>query len=86
VLGRDQMIKGISSQGEAASVESVADRKLEYADIETPLEEIFSRMQRSRTALLLIRSGGRLAGVIDADNIAERIMVQMARSGSPGNN
>lgn len=85
VLGRDQIIKGISSQGENTAIEQVADPKLEFADVNTPLEEVFSRMQRSKTALLLVRSGGRLVGVIDADNIAERIMVQMARTGSPGN-
>ncbi|MCS6934310.1 MAG: site-2 protease family protein [Chitinophagales bacterium] len=80
VIGRDHIIKGITTVGEHASVESITDTALHIVDAHTPLNEVFSEFQKDRTPLVLVRNGTELLGVIDMENITEIIMINTARA------
>lgn len=80
IVTRDHIIKGLREQGEDTGLETIADTQLYYADINTPLEEIFNDIQRQGNPLVLITENGQLAGAVDFENISELIMVNSARS------
>lgn len=77
-LDRDTMIKALREQGESAIISSVCDRNLSYVDRETPVDHVFSRFRDDRVPLVLVMDKGVLVGVIDAENIAELILVRQA--------
>jgi len=79
ILSRDHIIRGISSAGEGAPVHTVADTRLRYFDAWAPLEEVLAYFQQEPGAIVLVREGNRLAGVIDSENISEFIMINAAR-------
>ncbi len=79
VLSRDHIIRGIQSSGEGAPVHTVADTRLHYFDLQTPLEEVLAHFQQEPGSIVLVRDGYRLAGIIDSENVSELIMVNAAR-------
>ncbi len=79
VLTRDLIIRGIQSAGEGAPLHTVADTRLHYFDVRTPLEEVLEYFQKQPGSIVLVRDGYRLAGIIDSENISEFIMVNAAR-------
>ncbi len=79
ILSRDHIIRGIRSAGEGAPVHTVADTRLHYFDAWAPLEEVLAYFQQEPGAIVLVREGNRLAGVIDSENISEFIMINAAR-------
>jgi Zn-dependent protease len=78
-IGRDQIIRGIKEFGEDAIVERVTDKNIVSVDRHTSLNDVFSKFQQSRTPIILVHSGSVIDGIIDADNIAELILVKSAR-------
>lgn len=79
VIGRDHIIKGITTFGENAAIENIADTQLVVMNIDTPVNDVFVEFQKSHTPLILVREGEKLAGVIDLENITELIMINTAR-------
>ena len=78
-ISRDHMIKGLSEHGETAPLHRVTDSNLVYSTLTAPLNDVFALFQKSKNALIVIKDGDRLAGVIDVENIAELIMVKNAQ-------
>jgi CBS domain-containing protein len=72
------MIKALRDQGETITIGAVCDRELSYVDPDTPVDHVFSRFRDDRVPLVLVMDQGRLVGVIDAENIAELILVRQA--------
>jgi predicted transcriptional regulator len=81
-LGRDQIIRGIKEFGEDAVVERVTEKHIVSVDRHTSLNDVFSKFQQSRTPIILVKSATGIEGIIDADNIAELILVKSARGNS----
>jgi Zn-dependent protease/predicted transcriptional regulator len=77
-LDRDTMIKALRDRGDSVPIGDVCDRQLSYVDMETPVDHVFSRFRDDRVPLVLVMDKGNLVGVIDAENIAELILVKQA--------
>ncbi|MCS6818772.1 MAG: site-2 protease family protein [Chitinophagales bacterium] len=80
VVGRDQIIKGITTVGEHAPVGSIADNNLVTVDADLSLNELFQQFHQTGVPLILVLKGSRLLGVVDLENITEIIMINSARA------
>lgn len=80
ILSRDHIIKGISRFGELAKLDEILDRNLIYSEMDTSLNVVFQQFQQSRSPIILVRSDNVFKGIIDAENIAELIMIKAARA------
>jgi Zn-dependent protease len=78
-LNRDGIIKALKEQGEQVLVGQVCNRELSFAEPATPLEELFNGFLNDRIPLVMVMQQGQLLGVVDAENIAELMLVQQAR-------
>lgn len=76
VLSQTDMLKGLQAQGEHALVNDWMGREVESADIKEPLENILKRLRVCNCRLLSVTDAGRLAGIINLDNIMELIRIQ----------
>jgi Zn-dependent protease len=79
VVSREDIIKGIGSSGEHATLETIANKNLVYFDIDTPLIEIYKSFREHKVPIALIKQSGEFTGIIDAENIAELIMISSAK-------
>ncbi|MBL0340707.1 MAG: site-2 protease family protein [Bacteroidetes bacterium] len=79
ILSRDHIIKGISQFGESAIIETITDKNLIYSEMDSSLNDIFQLFQQTRSPIILIRKNTVFEGIIDAENIAELIMIKTAR-------
>ncbi len=80
ILSRDHIIKGISRFGESGILDTIIDRNLIYSEMNTSLKEVFQLFQESRSPLILVRENNVFKGIIDAENIAELIMIKSAKA------
>lgn len=76
---RDSIIRAVSEKGEEITVQDIKDDNLSYVTEKTPLDEAWKIMRQKRTPLILIRNNGEIDGIVEAENIAEFILL---RSGS----
>jgi Zn-dependent protease/predicted transcriptional regulator len=79
VVSREDIIKGIGREGEQAPLSAIANTKLVYFDIDAPLSEIYRSFREQNVPVALIKQSGELTGIIDAENIAELIMINSAK-------
>ncbi|MFN5325070.1 MAG: site-2 protease family protein [Bacteroidota bacterium] len=79
-LNRDGIIKALREKGDLVSIGEICSREISYADFNTPLDEVFERFRNERMPLILVMEKGALIGVIDAENIAELILIKQARN------
>ncbi len=79
VINRDHIIKGIQDFGENAPLHAITDTGLIIVDINDSLNLVFQEFQKTRSPLILVHKNNQLAGIIDAENIAELIMIKNAR-------
>ncbi|HEX8041915.1 MAG TPA: site-2 protease family protein [Chryseosolibacter sp.] len=84
-LSREAIIKALGEQGENVSVDQVKDESMVILSPDTPLEEVWQKLQQERKPLMLVMSDGVLQGVVDEENLAEFILIQSAatRNGKP---
>lgn len=78
-IGRDEIIRGIKEFGESGAILHVTNNMLATVNINAPLNDVFTQFQQTRTPVILVTSGNDIKGIIDAENIAELIMVRGAR-------
>ncbi|MFO7935115.1 MAG: site-2 protease family protein [Bacteroidales bacterium] len=78
ILSKNDIISGLSKQGEDAPVKDSMTTGFKHVEAGTPLRDIFKTLQREKTDILPVFREGKLIGVIDQDNIQEFIMVQSA--------
>jgi len=81
-LSHSEIIKALAEQGEQSLVENAMDKELIYLDAGLSLEEGLKKMQLTRKPLALVTSGQALIGVVDAQNIAEYLLIKKANSGN----
>lgn len=80
ILSRDHIIKGISRYGESGELDLITERNLIFSEMDTSLSVVFQLFQESRSPFILVRRGEVFKGIIDAENIAELILIKNARS------
>ena len=77
VLTQGDLLRALRDQGAEAPVVG-ARRPAATADAATPLADLLERLQGGEARLVCVLSGGRLAGIVDLDNIAEFLRIQSA--------
>lgn len=78
ILTRNNIIQGLSEQGEDLKIRQVMNRYITTFEPQTSLEHAFQIMRNQRIAMVPIVENERLVGIIDMDNINEFIMVRSA--------
>ncbi len=81
VLLKDNLIKGLSQRDDDVKVRDVMTREFRRVEKNTSLQEIFTYMQKEKIHLLPVFDNGKLAGVIDKENLQEFVMVKLALQG-----
>ncbi len=77
VLTQAALLRGLHDRGPSGTIEQVMV-PAQSADIATPLATLLATVQASETRLVCITRAGRLAGIVDLDNIAEYLRIQQA--------
>jgi Zn-dependent protease len=80
VLTQNAILRGLNEYGPSGQVERVM-LPAQTADVATPLSTLLQKVQSSETRLVLITRAGRLAGLVDLENIAEYLRIQQALVG-----
>jgi hypothetical protein len=80
VLTQAAVLRGLSELGPSGRVEAVM-LPAQTADVAASLASLLEAVQSSESRLVLITRGGRLAGLVDLDNIAEYLRIQQALAG-----
>jgi Zn-dependent protease/CBS domain-containing protein len=79
VLTRENLISGLSKEGgQQAAVESAMSRGLPEVDSHEMMESALMRLQEAGAKTLPVVHGGRLVGLITAENISELVMIRSA--------
>ena len=80
VLSQSALFAGLRAHGEDAIVSSVMT-EVHTAEITRPLDRLLEELQGTGARLVCITDNGRLAGVVDLENIAEYLRIQGALAG-----
>lgn len=78
VLTQTDLLKGLQARGDWGRVSAWMQREVQDADIHEPLEKVLERLQESACPLLAVTEAGRLAGIVDLDNIMELVRIESA--------
>ena len=78
VLTQTDLLRGLQARGEQARVGDWMQREVQSAKIDEPLEMVLERLQSCQCRLLSVTEAGRLAGIVNLDNIMELIRIQTA--------
>jgi Zn-dependent protease/CBS domain-containing protein len=77
VLTQPAILRGLSEYGPSGHVGRVM-LPARTAEVATPLSTLLEPLQSSQTRLVLVTRAGRLAGIVDLENIAEYLRIQQA--------
>ena len=80
VLTQPALLRTLHALGPSARVER-AMTPARTADITTPLADLLATVRSPETRLVCITRGGRLAGIVDLENIAEFLRIRQALAG-----
>jgi len=78
VLRQSDLLRGLHDHGKLCRVDQVMQREVPVVDIGEPLENVFEDMHTAGSGLLAVMEAGRLAGIIDLDNISEILRIDKA--------
>jgi Zn-dependent protease/predicted transcriptional regulator len=79
-LNKNQIIKALSEEGEEEYIYNVMDRSLVYIDINTQLEKVIEQLYEKKGSVLIVNENDQLAGILDADNLSEFIMINSIKA------
>lgn len=79
-LNKNQIIKALSEKGEEEFIYNVMDRSLAYIDINTQLEKVIERLYEKKASVLIVNENDQLAGILDADNLSEFILINSIKA------
>lgn len=77
VLTQPAILQGLRDLGPQGEVASLV-QSVRVEDVATPLSQLLEDLQSSEGRLVLITRAGRLAGIVDLDNISEYLRIQQA--------
>ena len=78
ILERDTFIKALARSGQNEPVADVMRREVPEVDTHEMVESALTRLEQSGAKTLPVTHGGRLAGLITAENITEFLMIRSA--------
>jgi Mg/Co/Ni transporter MgtE len=78
LLTQQQLLQGLRDNGEETPVSTLNLPELPCVDEDESMEAIFERLQTLVTPLVGVTRQGRLAGVIDLENVVELINIEAA--------
>ncbi|HDK38085.1 MAG TPA: CBS domain-containing protein, partial [Thiolapillus brandeum] len=78
VLTQEDLLQGLHEQGAMATVREYMQTSIKQADINESLEAVMKRLQACNCRLLAVTRNGRLAGIINMDNILELLRIEAA--------
>ncbi|WP_456406206.1 site-2 protease family protein [Thiolapillus sp.] len=78
VLTQEDLLRGLHEQGALAIVSEYMQTNVESADINEPLESVMKRLQSCGCRLLAVTRNGRIAGIVNIDNILELVRIEAA--------
>ena len=78
VLTRDALIRALSKEGQNAPVSTAMRRDLPEVDSHEMIEQALTRLEEAGAKILPVVHGGRLVGLITAENITEFLMIRSA--------
>lgn len=78
ILTRNEIIKGLAEKGKGASVSDYATLDFFIVTPETPMGDFFQKASQSGQTVALVMDGEELQGLIDSENVSERLLVQEA--------
>lgn len=79
-LNKNQIIKALSEKGEEEYIYNVMDRSLVYIDINTKLEKVIEQLYEKKGSVLMVNENDQLAGILDADNLSEFILINSIKA------
>jgi predicted transcriptional regulator len=79
VISSNDIVRGIKEFGEEDALHHITQTNLTYVDVEAPLSDVFSELKKSKSPIVLVTSHDQMMGIIDAENLAELILVNDAR-------
>jgi len=80
VLRQAALIRGLHDHGKLCRVDQVMRPGVHSIDLDQPLNGLLENVQSGDFGLLAVMDRGRLAGIIDLDNILELLRIQKALS------
>jgi len=78
VLTQEDLLRGLKEEGAQAPVSRYMQTEVETAGIDEPLDRVLERLQHCGCRLLAVTDGGRLAGIVNLDNLMELIRIKTA--------
>lgn len=78
VLDRETFISALAKKGQSTTVAEVMHRNVPDIDSQNMVETALTRLQESGSKTLPVTNGGKLVGLITADNISEFLMIRSA--------
>ncbi len=78
VLTQEDLLRGLKEEGPRAPVGSYMQREVQRADIDEPLDQVLERLQHCGCRLLVVTEAGRMAGIVNLDNLMELIRIEAA--------
>lgn len=76
VLTQTDLLQGLRAGGEHSTVNEVMQKDIHNADIAEPLDAVMEKFQTSECRLVSVTASGRLAGIVNLDNILELLQFQ----------
>ncbi|MFD2246868.1 site-2 protease family protein [Pontibacter ruber] len=77
-LTRMQLIQAIKNEQMQAPVANIMTQEIRTFNVQDKLSEAYSELQKARASIYPVLENGRLAGVINSDNINEFILIKSA--------
>jgi len=78
VLHHSELIKGLQERGEHARISELPLQAILSADVNEPLGKLLERMQGNPAQMICVTEAGRVAGLLNLENILELIKIQNA--------
>ena len=78
VLTREQLMSALSHQGPSGTVDRAMTTTFETADAREMLDAAYGRLQQGVCPVLPVLDGGRVVGLLTAENVAEYVMIRGA--------
>jgi predicted transcriptional regulator len=78
LLTRDEIIRGLTEAGPDAPVAHFASDQFTVVDAGNSLKKVFEELLRAEHTVAIVTRGGEVAGLIDRNNVEEKILINEA--------
>lgn len=78
ILTRNDLVKGLSTNGRDGLVKEVMSTDPEHVDAELPLFEAYVNLRKSRLEIVPVMKNEEFAGILDLENVNDFLLIQKA--------